>query len=1160
MRYTFGAYTLDTQRYALEHAGIPLQLQPKVFDLLAYLIQHRDRVVTRQELFDTLWPEQFVSEDALEWLMTAARRAVGDSGRAQQVIKTLRGRGYRCVAPVEEHPHALPDAALLPVPAGALDATESPVIAQPVGGERKQVTVLACALSAVVAQAEGLEPETLHTVRQRFFTLVEKEVQHYTGTIQHFIDNTCLAFFGAPVAQEDHARRAALAALRIQESLRHPDMELAPGIGQERAVCMSVHTGEVIVGPIGAEPRQIALAVGDTTQMADHLLRLAEPGAIVLSAATERFVRDFLHLDMVPPYQVQSVPAPYTVYKVLGLSSRHTALGWQGRRVVRQFVGRAREMGTLHALLAQVEAGHGQVVGIAGEPGIGKSRFLYEFRQQVRHTPLTYLAGRCVSYGQATPYLLPLDLLRQACGLTERDTPEQTATKIGQSLQAVGMAAEAWSPYLLRLLGKEDATAHLPPLSPQALRTRIFETLIQMQLHASRRQPLLLEVEDVHWIDPTSEEWLVALVERLTGVPILLLLSYRAGYQPAWMGKSYATQLALQRLTANESQRVVQAILPPQSENLVPAIVAKGQGNPFFLEELAQAVVEQGAQQPMLVMPETVQAVLAARLDRMPSEAKTLLQVAAVIGTEVPGALLQAVTALADTTLHQRLARLQEAELLYEARPVPELVYAFKHALTHEVAYHSLLRSTRQQYHHQIAEVLVARFADLVETQPEVLAHHYTEAGRIEQALPCWQRAGERAAARSAHREAVTHCTRGLEVLTLLPDTPARARYALGLHLALGASLLSLRGPNTPEIEPVWTRARELCEQLGDTAQLPEVLLGLFGVHGQRGELQAAREKAEQILELGQRAHDGFLLWVGHFGIGFILFFRGELVPAWAHFERAMALYDPQQHRDRALLNAQDHMVSCLCHLAWGLIVLGYPDQAVTRIREALSRARELAHPYSLVYALIHAVIIHQLRLDIQAIQEHTAAMIAICEEQEFAFWFAVGRFYEGWVLVAQGHGEAGVAQMRPGIAPSERLMAPYFRALLAEAYATIGQTADAWAVLVAVLAEVDQGEGRFYAAELHRLTGELLLRQAITNASQAEACFQQALDLARRSQAKWWELRAAVSLSRLWQRQGKRDTARQLLAEVYGWFTEGFDTPDLQEAQTLLRQLSAIP
>ena len=639
MRYTLGDYTLDTQRYELCRAGIPLQLQPKVFDLLAYLIQHRDRVVTRQDLFDALWPEQFVSEDALEWTIAEARRAVGDSGRTQRVIKTIRGRGYRFVAPIEEHLQAVSDHASLPAPARALAAEESPVMAHPVGGERKQVTVLAVALSAVVTQAAGMESEALHTVRQRVFALVQQEVQRYAGTIQHFVDNACLAFFGAPLAQEDHARRAVLAALRLQECLRVAGPALGPGTAQERTVCLSVHTGEVIVGPIGADPRQIALAVGDTTQMADQLLRLAEPGAIVLSAATARLVQDLLRLDLVAPVNVPGVTASPTVYRVLGLASHHAALGWQGRRVIRQFVGREHEMGTLHALLAQVEAGHGQVVGIAGEPGIGKSRFLYEFRHQVRHQPCTFLAGRCVSYGQATPYLPLLDLLRQACGLTDSDTPDETAARVARYLRDVGMESEAWSPYVLRVLGRDDSTEHLPPLSPQALRTRIFETLLQMQLHASHQRPLLLEVEDVHWIDPTSEEWLMALVERLVGVPILLLLSYRSGYHPAWIGKSYATQLALQRLTAHESQRVVRTVLAPQAvpDRLVRAIVAKGQGNPFFLEELAQAVVEQGGQHPRLVIPETVQAVLTARLDRLPSEAKALLQVAAVIGTEVPG-------------------------------------------------------------------------------------------------------------------------------------------------------------------------------------------------------------------------------------------------------------------------------------------------------------------------------------------------------------------------------------------------------------------------------------------------------------------------------------------------------------------------------------------
>jgi class 3 adenylate cyclase/tetratricopeptide (TPR) repeat protein len=929
MWYTLGDYTLDTQRYELCRAGNPLQLQPKVFNLLAYLIQHRDRVVTRQELFDALWPAQFVSDDALEWLMAAARRAVGDSGRAQRVIKTMRSRGYRWVAAVEEHPPALPAAARLPALAHALDAAESSAASLPMGGERKQVTVLACALSAVVAQAEGMEPETLHTLRQRLFALAQQAVQHYAGTIQHFVDNACLAVFGAPVAQEDHARRAVLAALHLRECLRHPDTELAPGTAQEQAVCMSVHTGEVIVGAIGDNPRQIALAVGDTTQVADQLLRLAEPGAIVLSTAAARLVQDFICLDMATPVNVPGVTAPQTVYKVLGLSPRHTALEWQGRRIVCQFVGRAREMGTLHALLAQAAAGHGQVVGIAGEPGIGKSRFLYEFRRQVRHQSFTYLAGRCVSYGQATPYLPLLDLLRQACGLAERDVPDHTAIKVSQYLRAIGMESEAYTPYILRLLGIIDGTEHLPQLSPQALRERIFETLIQMQLHASHQRPLLLEVEDVHWIDPTSEEWLVALIERLAGGPILLLLSYRSGYQPVWMGKSYATQLALQRLTEDESRCIVRAILSPRSvpDGLMQAVVAKGQGNPFFLEELAQAVMEQGAPHPALVIPETVQAVLAARLDRLPPEAKALVQVAAVIGTEVSGSLLQAVTALADATLGQRLAHLRGAEFLYEARSAPEPVYVFKHALTHEVAYHSLLRRTQQYYHRQIAEVLERRFPETVERQPELLAHHSTEAGLHQQAVDYWYKAGQHAEERSAYVEAIAHLTRGLEVLSLIPDTLARTAQELTLQLALHVPLAAVEGHGSPAYERALRRAQELSQTVGDAQQQIHLLGALVTVFWRRRDLQPARTLAEQLLGLGLEVRDARGCRWGHQNLGFILYQLGELATAQSHLEQALTFYTPQQSHIGSDLS--EPRVFPLAVSALVLWTRGYPDQAL---------------------------------------------------------------------------------------------------------------------------------------------------------------------------------------------------------------------------------------
>jgi DNA-binding winged helix-turn-helix (wHTH) protein/tetratricopeptide (TPR) repeat protein len=1162
MRYTFGAYTLDMQRYELCQAGLPVQLQPKVFDLLAYLLQHRDRAVTRQELFDTLWPEHLVSDDALEWIVAAARRAVGDSGRAQRVIQTVRSRGYRWVAPVAVHASVLPDTEGLTPAAHAPGATDHAAMLSPVAGERKQVTVLAGILSPVVAQAAGMEPETLYTVQQRVFTVAQQAVRHYAGTLQSVVDHAFLAVFGAPVAQEDHARRAVLAALHIQESLRPLNATLAPGTGQEWAVCLGMHTGEAIVGAIGDDLHQIVVTVGDTTQVAHALLRLAEPGAILRSAATSRLVRDFIRLERVSPANVPGATAPQAVYKVLDLAPP-TAVGWQGRRVVRQFVGRVPEMATLQALLAQVVAGHGQVVGLAGEPGIGKSRLLYEFRQRVRQRSCTSLLGRCVSYGQATPYLPLLDLVRQACGVSERDTPEVTAARVRQVLQRIGLEPAERAPYVLRLLNLPDRLAPVEPLSPGELRTRIFTTLLQMQLAASQQRPLLLAVEDVHWIDPTSAEWLMQLVERLVSAPILLLVSYRSGYQPAWLSKSYATQLALPRLTADDSRRIVQTVLPARlvSDGLVQTIVTSGEGNPFFLEELAQTVVDRGDSSPTLALPETVQAVLAARLDRLPPEAKALAQVAAVIGTEVPGVLLQAVTTLADTTLQHHLAPLRDAELLYEARSVPAPVYAFKHALTHEVAYQSLLRSTRQHYHRQVADVLVTRFADRVETQPEVVAHHYTEAGLPAQALPYWQRAGDRAAEQSAHREAIVHCTRGLAVLTMLPETRERTARELHLQVRLGITQMALDGFGAPSAQHTLERARALGPQVADSPYFPMVFRALATSYFFQGQLSQAQAMAERLLDLSQRIGSRWHGQGAHLQLGQVAYRLGELTAARAHGESALTLSDPKRDGSGVEMGV-DMRVDIRAHLALCLWDLGYPDQARARVQEALVLARQRAHPLSLALALLRAAYIQAQCGAWQEVQTHAETLLRLATDLGLTWFRAYALHARGHALAAQGHTAAGIAQMQQGLVALQGHGEPYqayVRACLAEVYGRNGQAEAGLALLAEALADLPDGR-RLVEAHLSVVQGELLLVRAPEQQAAAARCFYQAMAIAHQQQAKGLELRAALRLSRLWQRQGKHQEAHKLLAPVYEWFTEGFDTADLQEAQALLHQLSGKP
>jgi predicted ATPase len=590
-----------------------------------------------------------------------------------------------------------------------------------------------------------------------------------------------------------------------------------------------------------------------------------------------------------------------------------------------------------------------------------------------------------------------------------------------------------------------------------------------------------------------------------------------------------------------------------------------------------------------LAIPTTLQDSLMARLDRL-APAKEVAQVGAAIGREFSYALLRSVTPLDDSSLQDALARLVDAAVLYQHGVASQTRYVFKHALIQETAYQSLLRSRRQQYHHKIAQVLEADFPDIVETQPEVLAHHYTEAGLSAQAISHWQRAGQRALGRSANLEAIAHLTKGLEVLNTLPDSLERTRQELGVQTTLGPALIATQGFAAAAVEQTYARARELCERVEQTPQLSRVLTGLAMFYLMRGELQTARELAEQLLRLAERVHDPELRLLATTGQGSTLFLLGELGAARAHLEQGMALYDPQHHRTHALLYGLDHGVSAFSHAAQTLWLLGYPDQALRRSEEALTLAQGLAHLFSRALTMIMGADVHRLRREWPLAQERAEAALTLSTEQGFALWVARGTMLRGWALAAQGQGEAGIVHMHRGLAAYQATGAkrgqPAFLALLAEAYGNVGRIEAGLLVLAEALAIVRTTGECWGEAELYRLKGELLLLQATGRGgpdkapidpsrvaeaevgatgrlplrAEAEACFRQALTIARHQQAKSWELRAAMSLARLWQQQGKRTAAHDLLAPVYGWFTEGFDTADLQEARALLEALEEGP
>ena len=656
---------------------------------------------------------------------------------------------------------------------------------------------------------------------------------------------------------------------------------------------------------------------------------------------------------------------------------------------------------------------------------------------------------------------------------------------------------------------------------------------------------------------------------------MLVLLTCRPYFQPAWHHRSYLTEMTLNRLSHTQVEQIVTGMTNGKTfpAAVLQQIIDKTDGVPLFVEELTKAILESGQLKAVeghyeltrslstFAIPATLQDSLMARLDRLVTS-KAVAQYAAVIGRQFAYDLLSTVSQLDEATLQRELGRLVEAEIVYQRGVPPQATYTFKHALIQDTAYESLLKSTRQQYHQRIAQVLETQFPATAETQPELLAHHYTEAGLNEQAVGYWKQAGQKAIQRSANVEAIDHLKKGLAGLKRLPETPERMQQELTLHIPLGVALTATKGMADAEVEHVFSHARELCQQIGETPQLAPTLLGMRAFYIMRGDLQTSRALDEQLLRLAQQMQDTALLVEAHWALGTTLCFLGEIVPARAHLEQSITIYDAQQPCAQTLLDVvRDPGVAARCWISWLLWVHGYPDQARTKSHQACTLAQELAHPYSQAIALASAAVCYILCRETRSVHERAEAAVTITQEWGIPMWLAASTFCRGWAQAVQGQDATGIAQMRQGLVNWQTLglalVEPYWLTLLAEAYGQVRQPEEGLRVLSEALSVLNSNGERFWEAELYRLKGELLLQQSTENHTEAASCFQKAITIAQNQSAKSWELRAATSLARLWQQQGKRQEAHDLLAPVYHWFTEGFDTADLQEAQALLEALA---
>ena len=1140
-----------------------------LLDDVLEILRRRGRV-TYRALKRQFHLDDEVLDDLKEELIKAQRVAVDENG---DVLVWVGNIGSTPALP------ASPQSVQEPTSQEDRSQTVTPSQAEPrvPDAERRQLTVLFCDLVDSTALSSQLDPEDWREVVRAYQETCAKVIARYEGHIAQYLGDGLLLYFGYPQAHEDDAQRAVRAGLGMVEALGQLNTRLGHERGVQLAVRLGIHTGQVVVGEIGSGARHEQLALGETPNVAARLQGIAAPNTLVISAATSQLLGGFFACQSLGTPTLKGVSQSLEVYQVLSESTARSRLDAAGSTSLTPLVGRESEVALLLERWAQVKDGLGQVVLLSGEAGIGKSRLVQVLKEQVATEPQAWLTPcQCSPYHQYSALYPWIDMLeRVALRFTREEPPRQKFSKLEGFLVQYGLPLAEAVPLLAALLSL-PLTADYDPLtmSPEQQKQKTLHALLTILLRIAAQQPVLFVMEDLHWVDPSTLEFLSLLVDQGPTARILALWTFRPDFSPPWTGRAHLTQVTLPRLPRGQAMEVIRQVahgkaLPPE---VVAQIVAKTDGVPLFVEELTKMVLESSLLQerddryeltgplPPLAIPATLHDSLMARLDRL-TTVKALAQLGATLGREFSYELLRAVAPWDEATLRRGLQQLVEAEFLYQRGLPPQATYLFKHALIQDAAYQALLKSTRQQYHQRIAQVLVEGFPDMVETQPELVAQHYTEADLAEQAVLYWQQAGHVAQARWAHDEAIAHLTTGLAMLMTLPETRERDRQELTLRINLGKSLAVTKGWAAPEAEANFVRAWEICQQASDTPQLLLVLFWLAQVYIVRADLRKHREVGARMRALAEQQPDPLLRLVAHWLTGANLVHAGELTEGLAQLEQAYALYEAQHHPTWITLFGVDLGVFMLVYLAHALWGLGYLEQAVQRSHEALALAQERQHPFSQALAHDYAAMLQQWRQEPHTANAHAEAAMALCIEHGFVYYRAWALIIQGWCLRRRAHLAEGVAQMQAGLtalrATGGRVRLSYYLALLAEAHGEDHQPEVGLRILTEAFAHQVTTQERWTEAELYRLKGELLLKQTPPDEQKAEASFQQALAIARCQQAKSWELRTAISLARLWQRQGKRAEAHELLAPIYGWFTEGFETADLQEAKALLAELS---
>ena len=1031
--------------------------------------------------------------------------------------------------------------------------------------ERRQLTVMFCDLVGSTELSGRLDAEDLRDVLHAYQNTVASEAARFEGHVAKYMGDGVLIYFGYPRAHEDDAERAARAGLDIAKAVGAIN---AAGI-QDLQARIGISTGQVVVGDlIGEGAAQEEAVVGATPNLAARLQELAGPGAVVISQSTRRLLGQLFECEDLGEQQLKGIGGvrAWRVVREQAMESRFEARQAGG---MTPFVGRDEEIGLLLGRWGAAKSGEGQVVLLEGEPGIGKSRITRTFRELISSEAHTRLRYQCSPYYTNSALYPFITQIERAAGFARGDDMNTRLDKLEAML---GDAAEATVAPLIAAMLSLDISRY-PPLamSPQKQKDETLKAIADEVTALAGEQPVLMIFEDAHWIDPTTQELLDLIVPLVAEHPVLLVITYRPEFTPPWTGLGQVVPVVLTRFGRAQAATMVARVTGDKAlpDEVLDQIVAKTDGVPLFVEELTKTVLESGLVAeadgayaltgPLteLAIPSSLQDSLMARLDRL-SPVKEVAQIGACIGREFSYALLAAVSGLRDNELQNSLTELTNSALVFRRGNPPDATYTFKHALVQDVAYESLLRSTRQQLHTTIAQALEERFSDQLASEPELVAQHYTKAGLAEQAIPFWLRAGEHAVARFANQEAISHLKQGLELLARFPDTGERARHEIALRLALGPALIVIQGYGGPEIEANFKSLRATSERVADSAGLAAAFLGLHRYLVSSGEIIAAHEQDIEDFRLADSLCHNRLLTTARWALGASHLWLGNMAAARDLSNDAFRDLTFEDDQSFIISHLEAPGVTCRSFAANATLLLGYPQQALELVDDALNLSDRLGHPFVSAFAHFFAGLTHWLRREPRATLQAADTITALCAEHEMPLFPPMATIVRAWALV-QLRAEAAMAELqlaRESMSMVIPAWQPKLHPLVLDCELAVGSVAAGISALDKTLVRAEENGMRHSNAELSRLGGELALALPNGTESEAESWLRSALETARRQQAKWWELRAATSLAGLWRRQGKSVEARELLEPIFGWFTEGFDTADLKDAKALLEEL----